>query len=304
MSKETKERIEQAIKELDFQPNIVARSLKKKSTSTIGVIVANILHSFSTRIIRAIEDVCSDNGFHVIVCNADDNPEKERNYIEMLQAKQVDGLIVFPTGGNLELYQRMGQGRYPLVFLDRIVEGFSADTIILDNESAAKMAVQHFVDKGYERIAFMTTPFILNITSRYERANGYKAALRANGLPFVDSYVMGVEVGKIKESLDTLLSLQPAPQALLVGNDFTLMEVLEYVKMRQLRIPEDLALISFDEVAFSKFYAPPLTTISQPTAEMGHKAAEVLLQRIRDREKAGEPRIYRFASTLIERDSC
>lgn len=95
MSEETKKRIEAAINELGYEPNFIARSLKQKKTSTIAVIVANILHSFSTKVIRAVEDYCNENGFHVIVCNADDDPEKEANYIRMLRAKQVDGMIVF-----------------------------------------------------------------------------------------------------------------------------------------------------------------------------------------------------------------
>src|SRR5699024_7590258 len=101
MGKNTKEKIESAIKELEYSPNMVARSLKQKSSTTIGVIVANILHVFSTQVIRAIEDFCHDKGFHVIVCNADDNPNKEKTYIDMLRAKQVDGIIAFPTGDNV-----------------------------------------------------------------------------------------------------------------------------------------------------------------------------------------------------------
>src|SRR5690554_6439026 len=103
MGEDTKKRIEDSIKQLHYRPNILARSLKQKSTTTIGIIVANILHNFSTQVMRAIEDVCHKYDFHVIVCNADDNPDKEKNYIEMLQAKQVDGIILFPTGDNEEL---------------------------------------------------------------------------------------------------------------------------------------------------------------------------------------------------------
>src|SRR5690606_32142751 len=101
MSEETKKRVEQAIMELDYRPNILARSLKQKTTTTIGVIVANILHTFSSQIIRTIEDACNEADFHVMVCNADDDPVKERKYIEMLRAKQVDGIIILPTGSNV-----------------------------------------------------------------------------------------------------------------------------------------------------------------------------------------------------------
>src|SRR5690606_33048402 len=106
MSENTRKRIEASIEELNYHPNVIARSLKQKSTFTVGVIVANILHSFSTQILRTIENNFNGQGFHTIICNADDEPEKERNYIEMLLAKQVDGLIIFPTGGNLDLYEQ------------------------------------------------------------------------------------------------------------------------------------------------------------------------------------------------------
>jgi LacI family kdg operon repressor len=127
MGEDTKKRVEEAIQKLNYRPNIIARSLRQKKTSTIGVIVANILHSFSTQVIRSIEDVCSESNINVIVCNADDNPNKERMYIEMLRNKQVDGLIIFPTGGNLDLYQEMEKENFPIVFMDRYVEGAFSD---------------------------------------------------------------------------------------------------------------------------------------------------------------------------------
>src|SRR5699024_11083960 len=128
------------------------RSLKQKRTSTIGVVVANILHVFSTQVIRAIEDVCNEQEIHVIVCNADDNPEKERKYINMLRAKQVDGLIVFPTGSNIELYNSMVREQYPLIFIDRKVNGLAVDTFLLDNNDAVHQVVSHLVKKGHRRI--------------------------------------------------------------------------------------------------------------------------------------------------------
>src|SRR5699024_6039835 len=113
--------------------------LKQKSTTTIGVIIANILHEFSTQVIRAIEDVCNEMDFHIIVCNADDNPEKERKYIEMLWAKQADGIIIFPTGGNIDLYKQMKSDDYPVVFLDRHVPDLEITSILLNNKSAATL---------------------------------------------------------------------------------------------------------------------------------------------------------------------
>ena len=159
MSKGTKERIEQAIHELGYRPNIIARSLKQKSTTTIGVIVANILHHFSTRVIRAIEDYCNEHHFHVIVCNADDNPDKEKQYIRMLEAKQVDGMIVFPTGGNVELYQELLNKRYPIVFMDRLVPDISVNAVLLDNEKAAFWPLMNLSIKAMKNCLHITATF-------------------------------------------------------------------------------------------------------------------------------------------------
>lgn len=303
MGEETKKRIEESINELGYQANFIARSLKQKRTSTIGVIVANILHTFSTQVIRAIEDVCNEQDMHVIVCNADDEPVKEKKYIKMLRAKQVDGLIVFPTGGNMDLYESMVQEQYPLVFVDRLVEGLAVDTFLLDNEDAAKMAVDHFIDKGHQRIGMITTSLIRNVTPRVERIEGYKKALKAQGIEPVKEYVKGLELHEIKNGLAEMLALERPPTALLAGNDLTLMEVLKFAKEHNLEIPGDLALINIDDVSFANIYSPPLTTIAQPAFEMGKEAAHLLLDKIEKPKDEREHQIRRFKGELVVRES-
>src|SRR5699024_12415500 len=132
-------RIEEAVNELGYIPNQIAKSLKQKKTSTIGVIVANIVHTFSNEIIRAIEDVCELNDVHMFVCNADDNPEKEKSYMERLIDKQVDGLIIFPTGGNMEYYQFLKQIEFLTVFIDRTIEPYIYPKVMLDNQLATTL---------------------------------------------------------------------------------------------------------------------------------------------------------------------
>lgn len=304
MGEQTKKRIEQAIKELGYQPNIVARSLKQKSTSTIGVVVANILHAFSTHVIRAIEDFCNEQDFHIIVCNADDDPVKEKKYIEMLRAKQVDGMIIFPTDRNIDLYQKMLKESYPVVFVDRTVPQLPISSIMLNNEKAVKLAIDHFISNGYERMAIMTTSIIRNVTPRIERINGYRKALTDLDIEVNEEYIKAREVNQLQNGLKEMLSLAKPPQAILAGNDLTLMEILKYVKENQLKIPEDLALIGIDDLSFASFYSPALTTISQPTMEMGQKAAELLLTKIRNQNFHEEDHIYRFEPRLLIRDSC
>ncbi len=302
MSEETKKRIARAIEELGYRPNFIARSLKQKSTATIGVIVFNILHMLTTQVLRAIEDVCQERDFHVIVCNTDDNPEKEKKYIEMLRAKQVDGLIVFPTGKNVELYERMTEEQFPLVFVDRMVPDLPVDAVLLDNYQAAKLAVDHLVDSGYERIGIVTPPIVSHVIPRIERIEGFKRAMTERGLPVVEEYIIGAEIPRIKEELNRLFSSDHPPQALFAINDLTLTEVLNFVKETNINIPDDLALISIDDVPFANIYTPRLTTIAQPTFEMGRKAAERLFMKIEQKE-AGRHQVLRFSPTLIKRDS-
>ncbi|EWG09620.1 LacI family DNA-binding transcriptional regulator [Cytobacillus firmus] len=303
MGEDTKKRIEAAINELGYRPNIVARSLKQKSTTTIGVIVANILHSFSTQVIRAIEDMCHDSDFHTIVCNADDDPIKERKYIEMLRAKQVDGIILLPTGDNADLYNEMLKEKYPIVFVDRTVPDVPIPSMLLDNEKAAGLGVQHFIENGYRKIGIITN-VIRNVTPRMERLNGYIKTLELNGLPLRKDYIKSLEVSKIKKGLKEMLELADPPKAILAGNDLTLIEILKYVKENNLKVPEDLAIIGIDDVSFASFYEPGLTIVAQPAFEIGKKAAELLLNKIQKKAAAEEKLVYRFEPKLIVRESC
>jgi LacI family transcriptional regulator, kdg operon repressor len=303
MREETKNRIEKSIQELGYRPNIVARSLKQKSTTTIGVIVANILHTFSTQVIRAIEDTCHEADFHTIVCNADDDPEKERKYIEMLRAKQVDGIILLPTGDNAALYNEMQKEGYPVVFVDRTVPDVPIPSMLLDNKKASGIGVQHFIDRGYTKIGIITN-VIRNVTPRMERINGYKDTMKANDLDIRDEYIKSLEVSKIKEGVQELLSLEDPPEAILAGNDLTLIEILKYVKEHNVKIPEDLAIIGIDDVSFAGFYEPGLTIVAQPTFEIGKKAAEFLLNKIQKKEDQDEGLVFRFDPKLINRESC
>lgn len=303
MAVETKNKIEKAIEELQYQPNIVARSLKMKRTKTIGVIVANILHEFSTQIIRAIEDVCHELDFHIIVCNADENPIKEEKYINMLHAKQVDGIIIFPTGGNVELYERLQNGNFPIIFMDRFVSDINIVSILLDNEKASTMAVEEFISNGYNRIGIITTSAIKNVTPRLERVSGYEKAMQENNLSLMHSYIRSVEIENIQSEFEKILSLPEPPQAILAGNDLALIEILKFVNKNQLSIPEDIAVIGIDDVSFADLYNPPLTTIKQPTFEMGKKAGELLLEKINRGDNTTIKSIYRYKPELIRRSS-
>lgn len=305
MSEHTRKKIELTIKELNYRPNVVARSLSKKTTYTIGIIVANILHYFSTQIIREVEQSFNKQGFHTIVCNADDEPEKERQYIEMLMAKQVDGMIIFPTGDNLDLYRQMQKQQYPIVFLDRTIEGLKIPSILLQNEKAAEMSVDILAKNGYTRIAMMTASVVHNITPRLERIEGYKKALLKNGINVRDEYIHSVDLVEMKERLHSMFQLDEnnRPEAIIAGSDLVLIEVLNYAKEHQLKIPKDVAIVAIDDVPYASFFTPTLTTVSQPTANMAQKAVELLLKQIKGKENLKSDKIIRFDGQLNERQS-
>jgi LacI family kdg operon repressor len=301
MSLETKKRIEAAIKELGYQPNYVARSLKQKRTSTIGVIVANIMHRVSTEVSRAIEDFFHEHSIHVILCNADDDPEKERKYIDVLRAKQVDGLIIFPTGGNLDLYQQMEREKYPVVFMDRKIKGVSIDTVVPNNREASHEAVKHLIELGHERIAAITPP--LTISPRSERLEGYHDALKEYDISPCEAYVKSVDIHHVKSELEHMFSLADPPTALLAANDLVSMEVLDFLKERNLAIAADVALIVFDNLAFASIFQPSITTVSQPAFQMGEKAAELLFAKMEQKEADRIPSEHVFPCELMIRES-
>ncbi|WP_188206784.1 LacI family DNA-binding transcriptional regulator [Alkalibacillus aidingensis] len=303
MGEKTKERIAEAIDELGYQPNIVARSLKQKTSTTIGVIVANIAHEFSTQIVRSIEEYCNASNYHIIVCNAEDNPEKEKKYIDMLRAKQVDGIIAFPTSMNVDLYRELTLENYPMIFIDRHVPEVEVGSIMLDNKKAAQLAVDEFIEHGYSRTGILTTSIQNHVTPRIERIEGFIETLHDRDLPVNEQFIRGVEVDQIPKELGKMMEQPEPPEAILAGNDLSLIAILKYVKENNLTIPEDLALIGIDDVPFASVYYPELTTISQPTTDMGRRAAELLINRIKG-EKQSEQARYSFEPTLIRRASC
>lgn len=303
MAEETKKRIEQSIHELGYIPNFIAKSLKQKKTSTIGVIVANILHTFSTEIIRAIEDVCESNDVQIFVCNADDNPIKERSYIEMLRAKQVDGLIIFPSSKNVSLYQSLKNNGFPIVFVDRKVEYPIYPSLLLNNERAAELAVEQMVQCGKKEIGLVCTSIKREITPRMERIEGYKKTLLKNGIAVNDSWIVTTERQNIVSSLEKMWERKNFPKAFFAVNDLALIELLKFLKMKNLQIPKDVSVTAIDDSPFLALTTPPITVVKQPTFEIGKDAATTLLNLINAKGLDEEYAVKRYEPALIKRES-
>lgn len=303
MGASTKLRVEAAIKDLGYIPNQVAKSLKQKKTGTIGVIVANILHTFSTEIIRAIEDECERNGFHLFVCNADDQPEKERAYIDMLVAKQVDGLIIFPTNGNYDYYKQLKNAEFPIVFVDRKINEAIFPTLLLDNESASRIAVDQLVKKGKKKVGLVSTSITQHVTPRIERINGYKKAMAEYGLEIEEDWIIAQNKQEIGNRLQHLWDSTNLPEAFFATNDLALIELLKFIKKNGLSIPADIGVIAIDDSPFLAIATPPISVIRQPTFEIGQDAAHTLLELIGSKDFKEEYEERRYLPILVERES-
>jgi len=300
MSEETREKIEKAVEALQYRPNLMARSLKQKSTFTIGIIVANIIHDFSTKLINALEAEFDKNGFQMIVCNSADNPQKEEKHIETLLEKQVDGLIVFPTGENKNLYIRLNQQAIPIVFIDRFIEGINIPAVLLDNFSAMDMAVELFREHP---LAIVTTSLELPITPRVERLEGFRQALKNRGILVDERYIKNGEPDEMEEIFNELFSLEQPPKGIIAANDRIYQELMIYIKKRNVQVPNDLQVIAVDDVPSAKFSTPSITTLEQPIEQIAQKSASLLLAKIKNEDNPNEENLYRFKPILILRDS-
>lgn len=304
MSSQTREKIARVIAELDYRPNDVARSLKQKKTHTVGAIVANILNPFSTSIIRGIEDYCKKSGFNLILCNADDDPVKEKEYIAMLTAKQIDGLIINTTGLNNDIVMAVNQ-RLPVVLIDRKVPEINIDTVAVDNMKGAALAISHLVRQGYSRIAMFTSPYA-NISPRLERVRGYQQALAVSGLTFEPELLVQTtpDVESVTEKLRVLLTDGPKPLAIFGMNNLMTMAVIKALRSMQVAIPREVAVLGFDDWDWAELIDPPITVVRQPTYQIGWKAATLLIKRARSQGRPVKPSLIVFDPELIVRKSC
>jgi len=303
MGPDTRERIEAVIRELDYQPNGIARSLKMKKTNTIGVVVANILHSFSTYVSRGIEDYCHNHNYNVILCNADNNPEKERNYLQMLKMKQVDGIIIAATGANNEFIEKDIKRHIPIVQFDRFFDNLESDRVLADNYNGAYEAVSHLIKHHHRRIALVVPDGPL-VSVRKQRMDGYRQALINNGIPVEQSLVKFISEKNAKKRLDELFQREQPPTAIFVTNDLMAIQVLTYLKRNHKRIPEDVSIVAFDDLPMAHLLETPLTVVAQPAYTMGKAAAEILVHRIKG---VGDTEGFQqrvFPCELIIRESC
>lgn len=300
----TRDAVLNAVKELGYMPNRVARHLRQKNgrRGLLGLILPDIQNPFNAEIARGIEDVAYANQFAVLLCNSDENLKKESFYIDVMRAESVDGVILPPIQESDAAVLKLIDRGMPVVVVDRSLKSTEVDTVEIDNFLGAYEAVGHLIKLGHKRIAFIGGP--TNISTSRERRRGYMEAHQQANLPIDKKLIL---TGNYKQESGRaltyqMLDLPKPPTALFVTNGPMSMGALEVIHRRNLKVPDDLAMIGFDDLPWAEALDPPLSVVRQPTYEMGKAAAEMLLKRLN--EPTLPFALLRLRPQLILRKSC
>lgn len=309
ISPDTKKAVNELAEKLNYQPNIVALSLRQSKTNTIGVIIPEIVHFFFSTVISGIEDVAYSAGYNVILAQSNESQTREISDIKALFNSRVDGMLmsVSRETTNFDHIESMLSKGVPIVFFDRVYDTRQASKIIVDDFTGAKEATLHLIDQGCKRIAHIEGPPNLEISK--QRLEGYKEALKEHNMTFNKELVAICPSGTIEEgkkATEKLLSLKNPPDAIFATNDPAAMGAMQAIKAKGLKMPDDVALVGFSNWFFSSLMDPPLSSVDQPGFEMGQEAAKLLIRQIEKQEKDDEditPETKILKTRLIIRES-
>jgi DNA-binding LacI/PurR family transcriptional regulator len=307
VSDSARQKVLDAIRTLDYRPNLIARSLKTNRTNTLGIVIPEITVPFFPKLIRGAESAARERGYFLIVVDSDADQTLELELISLLRSQRVDGILLVSAAGEWRLDVDANPKRLqpPIVCLDRLPEGLDVDSVSVDGRAAAEMGVAHLLSMGHKEIAIVTGP--LSLRHEQERLGGYSKALQAHGIKLRKSMIWAstFEGGAIEIACQKgLLQSTEKPTALFTTNGVVALEVLRSIYALGMSAPEDIAFATLDEIAAADFFQPAITAVIQPTFDMGYRAVEVLLDRIAQQGESTEPRKNIFLpSTLRVRAS-
>ncbi|WP_434634340.1 LacI family DNA-binding transcriptional regulator [Chromobacterium sp. CV08] len=273
-------KVEAAVAQSGYRPNLSARRLRSQMSRTIGLIVSDIRNPFFTSVSRAVEDVAYQSGMRVILCNTDENPDKEAMYLRLMQEERVSGVIFAATRATADSLDVAGLG-FPVVMIDRTGPSARCDAVLLDNRTAAAQLVEHLLDRGYRRIGGL---FGNTSSTGAERHAGFAEAMRKAGLPAEARFVApSAEAARAEAAM--WLQEADAPEALIASNGLLLLGVAKAVREAGVVVPGRLALAGFDNDSWTELADPGMTVIEQPVDEIGRAAMEMLLERLQQPER-------------------
>jgi LacI family transcriptional regulator len=283
VSQDTRGRVQAAMNELNYRPNALARSLRRGQTNTLGLILPDSANPFFAEIGRSIEDTAFKLGFSVILCNTERDTNREQLYVDLLSKKQVDGIIFVAAGDQADSLNFLLSQGMPCVLIDRDLPNIEVDAVLTDNQQGGYLATRHLIELGHRRIACIAGPS--HITPSAERITGYRQALEEAGIAFNEALVVGGDYHPDSglHIAAALLDLASPPTAFFALNDLMAMGALRAAAVAGRRVPEDLAIVGYDDIEFASFTNPPLSTVAQPKSEIGSQATKLLVERIADK---------------------
>jgi len=276
----TRERVLARVKELDYRPNLAARSLVTGRTYLIGLVVPDLLHPFFAEIAKSLSEALRQSGYYLIVSSSDEDPDLEEEEINQLLARRLDALIIASCRPTVELFFRIKKQKTPYVLIDRCLPGLSANFVGVDDEAVGTLATKHLIDIGCKRIAHIRGP---QTSPGIRRVEGYKQALAQNGFKVIEDYIITEPKGDVEtrqrgaHAMRQLLSLKPRPDGVFCFNDPMAMGAMNYALDQGVRIPEDMAVIGCGNLHYDDALSVPLSSINQHSRRIGQEAARIAL---------------------------
>ena len=313
VSEELVTRVNRAIEKLQYQPSSVARSLRTKSSGTIGIVIPDSSNPFFAEVVRGIEDYCYNQGYTAFLCNSDGAFAKEFRYLQLLHEKSVDGIVLVSSGDNTESLELLAKSTIPHVVIDREVPQLGADTVLIDNYRGGYDATAHLIKLGHRAIGCITGPS--QITPSWQRREGYRQALCDHGIEVRESLIIQ---GDFKSEsggsgFTQFFKMKSPPTAIFACNDIMAIGAMAAARKLGVLVPDQISIVGFDDIVLASLIVPQLTTIAQPKKELGKTGARLLLKRIRDEKIEREdvvliPRLiiressdeYRSAPSLMQ----
>lgn len=298
----TRERVQQAMDELQYQPNILARALRSGYTHTLGLILPDSANPFFAEVGRSIETAAFEAGYSVILCNTENDFAKETVYIDVLTNKHVDAMIFVATGEHVDSVKKLLEVGLPVVFMDRHFPDLELDSVLSDNFQGGYLAAKHLIGLGHRRIGCIAGPS--SITPSAQREKGYLKALQEAGIPFDPQLLIAGDFHPESgwEVARQMLAMEVRPTAICAANDLMAIGVLRAATEMGLRVPHDLAVVGYDDIELASYTNPPLTTVKQFKDKMGQAALRSALNCIRDKNAA--PQCILLPVALVIRGSC
>lgn len=299
---QTRERVLAAARELAYSPSGVARALKRQETRTLGLLVTDLGNPFYPEVVRSVEEAAHERGYGLVLCNAADDPGREIAYLDLLVERRVDGIIVASSRATRRHVDALASAPIPVVLVNSGASGSGLPTIDTAHRRGARMAAEHVIALGHRRLAHVTAP--ASNAAAGQRVNGVRDAMRAAGLRSEDLCVVQGD-GHVEGGANAAADVVAAgATAIVCYNDLTAIGVLRALRMRGLRVPEDVSVVGFDDIEMAAWTDPPLTTVRQPVTEMGRLAVGWLTEALGDQQAERRPPAVRHLEpSLIVRGS-